>query len=393
MPDISRRRLALFVCFFIPGMALASWVTRTPAIRDAISASLTEMGFVLLALSLGSISSLALAGVLIGRWGTRPIVLAGTWTLLAGVVVVASGAFAASMLLVALGLGIFGLGIGLGEVALNVDGADEERVAGHPLMHMLHGCFSLGTVCGALFGFACAWAGVPVAWHLAIVSAAAGAAILSVMRHLPAGIGLSQGHTAEVPMPSVHDPYWRDRAMHLIAIVVLAVALAEGAANDWLPILMVDEHGFSAASGSLIYLGFAVAMTFGRFAGGRVLDRFGPVAVLRGSAVLCAGGLALVIFSPMPGLAAVSVLLWGLGASLGFPIAISAAGASGPNATGRVQAITISGYGAFLIGPPLLGLIGEHYGLRAAMLIVFMLIVIAGLAAGGARPRDTFQGR
>ncbi|CAM5606330.1 hypothetical protein STENM223S_03774 [Streptomyces tendae] len=47
----------------------------------------------------------------------------------------------------------------------------------------------------------------------------------------------------------------------MIGAIVLAMALAEGAANDWLPLLMVDGHGLDATVGSLVYVGFAAAMT------------------------------------------------------------------------------------------------------------------------------------
>lgn len=72
----------------------------------------------------------------------------------------------------------------------------------------------------------------------------------------------------------------------LIGVIVLAMAFAEGSANDWLPLLMVDGHGFSPTSGSLIYAGFTLGMTLGRFTGGWFIDRYSRVAVVRGSAVM-----------------------------------------------------------------------------------------------------------
>lgn len=390
---LQRRRLALFAFFFIPGVALASWVTRTPAIRDGIGASLAEMGLVLLGLSGGSMCGILLAGVLVAARGTRQVAVTGMGLLLAGLVIMAIGVGLGQAVTVCLGLAVFGMGMGALEIAINIDGAEVEQLSGRPLMHALHGCFSLGTVCGALLGFGMAAVQLPVFWHLGLVALAAIGPMLLFGRWIPDGTGRTRRATvatgtdrpASVDGP---DPYWRDLRLYLIGLVVLAVALAEGAANDWLPILMVDEHGFSAASGSLVYLGFAAAMTAGRFGGGWVLHRYGPAMVIRGSALLCAAGLALVIFAPVPLLAAGSVLLWGLGAALGFPIAISAAGASGPDATGRVRIVTICGYVAFLVGPPLLGLIGESWGLRSAMLLVCGLIVLAGLVAGAVRPRS-----
>ena len=143
----------------------------------------------------------------------------------------------------------------------------------------------------------------------------------------------------------------------LIGVVVLAMAFAEGSANDWLPLLMVDGHGFSPTSGSLIYAGFTLGMTVGRFTGGWFIDRYSRVAVVRASALLGGLGIAMIIFVDVDWIAGVSVILWGLGASLGFPLTISAA------------------------SPPLLGFLGEHYGLRSAMLVVLGLVIIAALVA------------
>ncbi|NEA13524.1 MFS transporter, partial [Streptomyces sp. SID10692] len=160
---------------------------------------------------------------------------------------------------------------------------------------------------------------------------------------------------------------WRDRRLVLIGLIVLAMAFAEGSANDWLPLLMVDGHGTSATAGSLTFMLFAVAMTTGRFTGGPLLVRYGPAAVVRASAVIAAVGVALVVFSSSALLAGAAVVLWGLGASLGFPVTISAAGEGVRNASARVAAVSTAGYAAFLVGPPSLGFLADHVGLRNAM--------------------------
>ena len=85
-----------------------------------------------------------------------------------------------------------------------------------------------------------------------------------------------------------------------------------------------------------------------------------------------------VVSSPAAG---ISVLLWGIGASLGFPLTISAASDTGPDAPKRVSVVAITGYLAFLVGPPLLGFLGEHFGLRSAMMVVLGLVMVAALVA------------
>lgn len=166
----------------------------------------------------------------------------------------------------------------------------------------------------------------------------------------------------------------------LIGVIVLAMAFAEGSASDWLPLLMVDGHGFSPTSGSLIYAGFTLGMTVGRFGGGWFIDRYSRVAVVRASALMGALGIALIIFVDVDWIAGVSVILWGMGASLGFPLTISAASDTGPDAPTRVSVVATTGYGV-LVGPPLLGFLGEHYGLRSAMLVVLALVLTAALVA------------
>jgi MFS family permease len=60
-------------------------------------------------------------------------------------------------------------------------------------------------------------------------------------------------------------------------------------------------------------------------------------------------------------------------------------------ATATVGAVATIGYTAFLVGPPLIGLIGQHTGILRALLVVLALIAAAGLASGAARPPKAQQ--
>jgi len=389
MPDQLRRRLSLFSLTLLVGLGMSSWITRTPDVRDALGASTAGMGLVLFGLSVGSMTGVLSAGPIVRRRGARPVILVGSLLVVAGVAVIglaaaaglAAGAFA--------GLLLVGLGGGLGEIGLNIEGAAVEVETGRQVLPALHGSFSLGTVVGALVGIALTALDFPVVWHLLAMAAVMAALVAWAMPGIPAGTGREEAREAR-PAGAPHErrpSVWRDGRLVLIGVVVLAMAFAEGAANDWLPLLMVDGHGMSATHGSLVYAGFAAAMTVGRFAGGPVVERFGRAAVLSVSAVCAIAGILAVVFAPSPVLAGVAVALWGLGASLGFPVAISAAGDDPERGAERVSAVATSGYLAFLVGPPLLGFLGEHLGLRLAMLAVVVLLVVAVFAARAAAPR------
>ncbi|MET0425936.1 MAG: MFS transporter [Actinoplanes sp.] len=382
-----RRRLALFVLFFVTGLAISSWVTRTPDIRDLLHASTAEMGVVLFGLSAGSMIGILCSGALVTRFGTRPVTLIGSAGVIISMPTLGLGAATSQSWLATFGLFLFGLGVGGGEVAMNIEGADVEREIGRPVLPAMHGCFSLGTTVGAVAGILFTASHFPVVWHLVIVGGLGLIALPSVAGLLPAGVGRvprrEQG-TARPPRPAV----WKDVRLLMIGAIVLAMALAEGAANDWLPLVMVDGHGFAPALGSAVFAVFAAAMTVGRFAGGYFIERFGRATVLRASAIAGVAGLALVIFVDNQVVAGTAVILWGLGASLGFPVTLSAAGDSGEHAAARVSLVAAVGYVAFLVGPPLLGYLGEHFGLRAALLVPLALLAAAVFltSAVGRRP-------
>lgn len=385
--DAVKRRNALFVLFFLPGLGIASWVTRTPDVRDAVGASTAQMGLILFGLSLGSMVGILAAGAAVAWLGARRVVSVGTLLLTFGVAVIGVGTALGSGLVVALGLGLFGLGMGAGEIALNVEGAEVEQLLARSVMPLMHGFFSLGTLLGALVGMFLTAAAFPVVSHLVIVSVLVLLMYLFAIRRIVKETG-RRSRVALTGLQARRRPVWRDPRLILIGGIILALAMAEGTANDWLPLVMVDGHGFDPAFGSAAYAIFAGSMVLGRFFGGWFVDRFGRVAVLGSSAALGAVGLAVVAFADHHGAVVAAVVLWGIGTSLGFPVALSAAAESGPDSTARVSFAATIGYIAFLVGPPTLGLVGEEVGLRNAMVLVLALVAAAIFLCPAARHGD-----
>lgn len=385
--SLRRRRWALYALFLLPGLSMSAWVTRTPAVRDLLDASTAQMGLVLFGLSVGSMVGILSSGPLVMRLGTRPVVAAGAVLVVVAMPTIALGAASGMPLATALGLALFGAGMGGGEVAMNIEGADVERLGGRPFLPALHGCFSLGTVIGASLGILANAAAFSVVAHL-VLTAVAGAGLLTwALRAVPSGVGLvtaqERVEQAAAPRPAL----WKDTRLLLIGGIVLAMALAEGTANDWLPLIMVDGHGFGPTMGSIVFALFAAAMTIGRFCGGPIVARAGRARVLMVSALFAAVGLALISFVDSQPVAVAAVVLWGLGASLGFPLALSAAGDSGPKPAGRVALASTIGYLAFLVGPPTLGLLGEEVGLRGALVVPLAVVLVAVALSPASAPR------
>ncbi len=385
-PKITRN--ILFLLFALPGVAFASWVSRTPTIRDILHVSTAEMGVIIFGLAAGSLLGLLSTGPIISRLGGRSVILGSAFLIVVGFVIVGLGTALSFTSLVFVGLVIFGSGYGVAEVALNVEGSAVENQLNKTLLPAFHGSFSLGTLVGAIIGSGAVGLNIPVVVHFGVVAIIIAAPTLYFYRFLPHDTGKEKEAFTQKLGANMRAQLavWKERRILLIGIIVLGMAFAEGSANDWLPLAMVDGYGVDSLTGSYMYGLFVTAMTIGRFTGGFLLDKYGRVPVLKGSAVLAAMGIILVIWGQHYLVAGLGVLLWGLGASLGFPVGLSAAGDDPRGAAARVGAVATIGYIASLVGPPGLGFLGEHFGLLHALIVVLIGVSVAGLISGAARP-------
>jgi MFS family permease len=179
---------------------------------------------------------------------------------------------------------------------------------------------------------------------------------------------------------------WKDVRLLLIGLMMLGMAFTEGSANDWLSLASVDGHGSTATAGALVYAAFVAAMTIGRVCGGPLIDRYGRVPVLAIMAVTGIAGVLLFILAATPWLTFAGAVLWGVGGSLGFPVGMSAAADHPTEATRRVSIVAIFGYAAFLIGPPVLGFLGQSFGILNALYVVIGLLVLSLVTSPNAGP-------
>ncbi len=381
---VLRARAAVAVSFSVSGVAFASIISRAPGIRDALELSSAQLGLLLLCLSGGSIMGLPLSGRIVHRLGPARAVLAASLTVTAGLLPLAAGLQVGDVGPAAVGFVLIGLGVGIWDVAMNVAGADVEQRLGRSLMPRLHAAFSLGTVAGAGVGAASAAAGMPLAVQVFAV-----AALVPVSMAVAVRFFLPTHHSAAAQDASSGSGVltaWREPRTLLIGLLVLGFAFIEGSANDWIAVAMVDGYGTSEAVGAIGFGLFVSAMTVGRLIGGSALERFGRVTALRATAVTALAGLLLVLLSGSTALALAGAALWGLGASLGFPVGMSAAADDPVRAAARVSVVSSIGYTAFLAGPPLIGLAAESAGILRGLLLVLGALALGLLASGASRP-------
>ena len=380
-PALRRATLAVYAVFILAGFAFASWASRIPQVRDALELSPQALGLVLLAIATGSVLSMPLAGVVVGRLGTARTIAVMTLVAAVGLATAAIG-IRIGVAPVVVGLFLVGIGVGTWDVAMNVEGTAVELGLGRAIMPRFHAGFSVGTVAGALIGSAMVALGVSATVHVLAVAVIVAIVGPASVRSFLAPAQASEEHgEARSPLRA-----WTEPRTLLIGLFVFAAAFTEGTGNDWLGVAMIDGYGAAPALGSLTFAIFLTAMTLGRWFGPGLLDRRGRVPTVRILAVTALAGLALVVYGQSLLVAMAGAALWGLGTALGFPVGMSAAGDDPRYAAGRVSVVATVGYVAFLAGPPLIGFLAEDVGTLRALTVTGGVVALGLLVSGVLRP-------
>lgn len=400
---VSAAARAVYAIFFLSGFNFANWASRIPLVRDLLGFDPAQMGRLVLVSAVGSVLALPLSGWIVQHIGGRRAIAVFATINVAGFGLAAWGVTHDQVATAAVGLFLAGIGMGVWDAAMNLEGAAVEQRLGRAIMPRFHASFSFGTMAGAGTGALASALDLPLFTHLVLAFVLSLSLVLVGVRSLlddavvedrqaggHAGSGAGEGVDPALgaaapgvaPGPAAparqHNPFgaWLEPRTLLIGLVVLAAALTEGAANDWLSIAVVDGFAASHTLGAVALIVFLAAMTGMRLLGTGLLDRYGRVVVLRMSAGLALLGLVIFAASPWLPLALLGVVAWGMGAALGFPVGMSAASDDPARAAGRLSVVSTIGYTAFFAGPPVLGELAAHIGYRNALLSIAVPLVL-----------------
>ena len=381
-------RNALFVVFMINGLGFSTWLALVPAIRDGLDISTAEVAALLFTGALGAVSGLVFSSHIIAWIGQRNTILFFGLLGLVGLAGIGIGSsWVSSYALTVIAIICAGAGNGIADVAMNVEGAAVEKAVSRNIMPWFHAFWSLGTVTGAGLSALMSFLGVGIAPHTIAMALVMAPVLWIVSRVITDDRGsVSEEGVSQRSTLADRLRVWKEPRTLAIGIIALGMAFAEGSANDWLALAIVDGRDQTNAVGALWFGFFTLGMMTGRIGGVYLLDKFGRVPVLQWSAAMAIAGLALVILVEQPVLSGLGALMWGLGSSLGFPVGMSAAADNPEGSAARVSAVATVAYGAFLIGPPLICGLGESIGILAALWVVVGVIVLAFFTAPAAKP-------
>ncbi len=370
MVAAARARRAVSAIFFINGAVLASWVAHIPAVKAEHGIGDGGLGLVLLSMAVGSVLTLPIAGWLIARRGSGVMTTAAA---LAFSLALPLPIISPTVSLAVLTLALLGGCNALLDVSMNTQAVAIEEGYRRPILSSFHGLFSVGGVAGASLASGAMALGIRPVWHVLGVAAVAVAVVAGV-----AGDFLSSKGR---PDPVFVRP---PAALVGLGLLTFCGLLTEGAMADWSAVYLHDALGAPPATAATGFAAFSLAMAAGRFGGDALARRLGPRLLLRTSAAVAAAGLGGALLLGRTPAAIVGFGLVGLGIANVIPVLFSAAGrVQGTPRGTAMAAVATTGYGGYLVGPPLIGLAAEGTSLPVALGIVCAAcaLIAAGAAA------------
>ena len=376
------RNLALATAsvFLLNGLIISTWLSRLPATKARLDADPRTIGLVLLMTGLGSLLAMPWVGPLAGRWGSRRIEVVTSIT--TGVLLVLLAVAPNPVVLGGLLL-VFGAGLGSWDVAMNIQGSHVDRAAGRDFMPRYHACWSVGAFIGAALGAGAAALGLPLVVHFGLAALVSVGGTLLIIARL-----WDDDREDSAEQGSEHGHRLFTRVLVLIGVLTLCGTMLEGAAADWVAIYVSGDRGQADSVAAFAYAVWAVAMAASRFSGTTLIARLGRARAVRIAGLCATAGVASVL--ALPGLAGIvlGLVLWGAGVALVFPAAMSAGGEQPGRAADGIATVSTIGYGGFLVGPPLIGLLANEIGLGTALWVLVPLgVAIAVLAPVVSPPR------
>ncbi|MDB5587396.1 MAG: transporter [Devosia sp.] len=370
MSFLSVQRLTMLV-FFLQPVAFGSWLPRIPDVQEMLGLGPAGLAWALLGLPCGTLLTLPFAGPIVGKIGPRRTLLIG---FVLYTIAVSLPALAMTPIILFLCLMLAGGAISFTELGLNVQADAVEKSTGSLIMSTSHGFWSLGIMTGSLIGSALAAIGLEARWAIPLVAIVVLPIALLASRQLPDAA--PEPHHSETGKRSA----WSLPSLALLGICffVFGITMTEGAMADWSAVFLRKVFGADGGTAGLGYSVFAMMVAAGRFGGDRLKARFGAVPLARGAGLLGLLGVAILLVASNTALALVGFAVIGLGVSVGFPLAVTAAASlTDRSSSANVAILSFVALLGFLIGPPVIGFIAEHVEMRIGLAALLPVLAIS----------------
>lgn len=372
-----RARVGVTSIFFANGFAIGAWAVAIPQMKALFGLSDAGLSLILLAMGVGSLSAMPVAGLLPARAGGTGRVLqsSGPASAVLLALLPATHSLPAPIFSLSICAVLFGFLTTLVDVPMNAHASLIERASGKAIISSFHAAWSGGGLAGSALGGALIAFGASALMQL--FASAAVVIFIAVVASRQIGIGDTHRGGPVFALP--------ERRLVGLGVIALLAVFSEASVTDWSALYLHSELGVSPAAAASAFSSYAFMMFLGRLAGDAIVRRLGRKRVIVFGAAMIFIGVALVVGKATAPAAVVGFCLVGLGVANMVPAVFSASAAAAKSPSIGIAMTATLAYAAYLGGPPLIGFIAAATNLRTAFVVLLASSVVIALLAATVR--------
>ncbi len=358
-----QNRIANAVFFFISGFGYTTWASRIPSIQQSLHLNEAQLGAALFAMPIGLMATMPITSRLLANFSSSRIMIIGAvaFNLALGLLGYTSLYWQFITILF-----FFGSSRNLFNLSINTESVGVQALYKKSIITTFHGIWSFAGFAGAGLGYIMVYFNVPPTWHLLTVSIAM---CLLAFYAFPNTL-------QEKPIQQERKPIFLLPSKELLkfALICFSSMACENVMYDWSGIYIQKAVHASKVTSNAAFVVFMITVTIGRFAGDKLVNRWGIKHVLQYSGILIVSGFVLTIALPYVVPSITGYALIGLGVSCMVPLVFSVAGRSKSMSGGpAIAAVSTVGYLGFLLVPPLVGFVAQAANLRWSFAFIALL--------------------
>ena len=349
--------------FFIQPVVLGVWLALIPKVQSGLNLDTSQLALGLMGTPAGMLMTLPFAGKMVNTFGIRKILYIGFPVYFFSITLIGQAGGLYSLLLVLFLVGVCG---SLLTLALNVHAGRVEKHTKRVIMNRCHGFWSLGIMAGSFLGSVLE--SESTVWLILIICASASFPLaLLLCLGLPS---YENVNSAEMSPALVITQF--PAILIGICFFTFGISMTEGAMANWASVYVKEMLGPEAQGTGYGFGLFAAFVAFGRFFGDSLKIKLGTIKVARIFVNISILGLIFLVIANDLWLALAGFALIGLGVSVGFPLAVTAAASiDDKREASYIAFLSLIALIGFLVGPPIIGFLANTTNLKTGLTILF----------------------
>ena len=349
--------------FFIQPVVLGVWLALIPKVQSGLNLDTSQLALGLMGTPAGMLMTLPFAGKMANTFGIRKILYIGFPVYFFSITLIGQAGGLYSLLLVLFLVGVCG---SLLTLALNVHASRVEKHTRRVIMNRCHGFWSLGIMAGSFLGSVLE--SESTVWLILIICASASFPLaLLLCLGLPS---YENVNSAEMSPALVITQF--PAILIGICFFTFGISMTEGAMANWASVYVKEMLGSEAQGTGYGFGLFAAFVAFGRFFGDSLKIKLGTIKVARIFVNISILGLIFLVIANDLWLALAGFALIGLGVSVGFPLAVTAAASiDDKREASYVAFLSLIALIGFLVGPPIIGFLANTTSIKTGLTMLF----------------------